>query len=109
MPQLNVPDLVGQDRRKGVLIPAAAQQTPRHEDEAARRGKGVDVVGIEDKEVIAPENDRQIRSLGEDLADDVHILVGHTLIVCRIFPKDDRPDGPSDIVFLFRCEFLGAP
>jgi len=97
------------DRREGVLIPAAAQQTPRHEDKAARRGKGIDFVGIKDEEMIAPENGRQIRSLGEGLADDVYILVDRTLIVCRIFPKDDRYDGASYIVFLFRREFLGAP
>ncbi len=94
VPELDVPDLVGQDRREGVFIPAAAQQPPRHEDQAARRGEGVDVVGIQDEEMVAPEDGRQIRRLGQGLAEDVHILVD--LARCRKAGYFARTTAPTE-------------
>ncbi len=52
---LDVSNLVGKDGGKVVLGPAETEHPSGDKDEPAGGGKGIDLIGVQKEEVVAPE------------------------------------------------------
>ena len=106
--ELDVSDLVGQYCGYGILIAAAAEESPGDEDMPARRGEGIDLVGVQNEKTVTAENLRHVRDLGQGLAEEIQIFVGRLVRIGRILGQDDRRHGPADVILLLGCELLNA-
>src|SRR3990170_2994674 len=106
VPKLDVPDFVGQHGGDRILAFTTAQHAAGDENQASGRREGVDLSRIQDQETVAAERLRPVGGLRQGLSQEVQVVVGLGVRVRLVLVDDDRPDGPSDVIFLLRGDIL---